>query len=221
MFSAFPTYNPYETLAFQTPRIRGEHVYALQHAINAVARTDLTTDGVLGPRTAGGIVAAQNVVDVEMDGKAGVVTQRALALRIARERVRQSNAVPVPLLKGQLQHESSFLLGNYSPARMDGSYDAGVAQVNTAHQRPEDAFNPVWAIGRLVSNTLEAYLRFQDRTLYRGDDHSEARRWELAAGAWNAPAFANYLAGVKPWAVPSAAALDLFENYMSSVTIYL
>ena len=57
------------------------------------------------------------------------------------------------------------------------------------------------------------------------DDESkitdDLRLWGLAAGSWNAPAYANYLAGVRPWAVPGPTAVALLEDYIASCLAYL
>lgn len=220
MFTSYPIYSPYRTLALTTPAQRGEDVYALQKAINAIALSGLIPDGELGPHTASALLKAQRKVGVADDGKAGVITQRAFALRILKKKLVDVDLVP-RLTEGQLQHESSFLLGNYSPERGPMNFDAGVAQLNSTHHRLRDAFDPVHAIGLLVDTTRGAYARYSAKAKFRGSDHSERRRWALAAGAWNAPAYANWLAGVQPWAEPGPSALQTFEAYMRDVTIYL
>lgn len=220
MFTSYPTYSPYRVLGLTQPRQQGEDVFALQNALNAVNETDVKLDGILGPKTSDAIGLAQAKLGIENDGKAGVITQRALAMFITRARLALVN-VPLALPKGQLQHESSFLLGNYSAQREDNSYDAGVAQLNTAHTPASMGFDPVYAIERLIDNTRTHYELYHAKAKFVGDDHTEHRRWMLACGSWNAPYFANYLAGVKPWAIPGTEALELFEAYMRDVTIYL
>jgi peptidoglycan hydrolase-like protein with peptidoglycan-binding domain len=210
MFTGFPTYSRYRTLQLSDPRQRGEDVFALQVALNEVINTALALDGILGPKTSQAIFKAQGELSLVIDGKAGGLTQRALALRIAVGKT----TVPFNLIKGQLEHESGYRLGNYSPQRSDGSYDAGVAQRNTNYTPPRDGFNPAKSIEALEANTRHYY------DLYSGIA-DEKRRWGVAAGAWNAPAYANYLAGVKPWAVPSESARVTFEAYIDSVTAYL
>jgi peptidoglycan hydrolase-like protein with peptidoglycan-binding domain len=210
MFAAFPSYARYRTLRLLEPRLRGEDVFALQVAVNEVVGTALALDGILGPKTSQAIFKAQGELSLVIDGKAGGLTQRGLALRIAVGKT----TVPFNLIKGQLEHESGYRLGNYSPQRSDGSYDAGVAQRNTTYTPAREGFNPVKSIEALEANTRHYY------DLYSGIE-DETRRWGLAAGAWNAPAYANYLANARPWAVPSENARLALEAYIDSVTAYL
>lgn len=222
LFDSYPTYNPYRVLVDRTPTLapmKGQDVYALQDALNIDIDTGLILDGVLGPKTGAAIWKAQKRLGLVEDGKAGVLTQRALALQIIE--AEQRLAVSQELTWGQIEHESSWLLGNYSPLRPNGTYDAGVCQENTEHYKPQDAFSPRVAIPTLMRQTKTAYDSYHDLTLFVGSDHSEFRRAQLSAGHWNAPAWANYLAGVKPWAVPSQANLLRFEEYMAEATTYL
>jgi hypothetical protein len=214
MFDSYPTYSPYRTLRYVKDDVQiGEDVYALQLAIDAIVAVPLVPDGVLGERTSAGIEDAQRFLGLEVDGRAGQLTQRGLALTLARK-AHQSKDVPYKLLKGQLAHESSYLLGNYSAQRADDSFDAGVAQRNSNFHPLKNAFDPVDSIALLARHTRDKFDLF-------GVVTDKTRRWGLAAGAWNAPAFAHYLAGVKPWAVPSTNARIALENYITSVTAYL
>lgn len=218
MFQGSPTYNPYRSLRLTDPRLVGEDVYGLQIALNAVGnfKTAITADGILGPKTAKAIEGYQRKNQLVADGIAGPATQRHLALKIGKE-VQRTFPLPPGLPAGQLQHESGFLLGNYSrPPRDDGSFDAGVAQRNSNYHDLRDAFDPVDSIELLCGFV---YDRFQ---LYSAASNlSERRCWELAAGAWNAPYYANYLAGVRPWAEPGPTALAKLEEYIDSVCAYL
>jgi hypothetical protein len=218
-FTKYPRYNPYRVLVDRVPMMIGCDVYALQLGINAILGTSLKSDGTLGPKTGAQIWNVQHRLGETEDGKAGMLTQRALALEVTA--LNNPGTVPAELVYGQLEHESSFILGNYSAKRPNSSYDAGVCQMNTEHHPADEAFNPAQAIPYLIAHTKNAYDAFHDKSLFRGDDHSDKRRWILAAGAWNAPAFAHYLAGVKPWAVPGATALELFNEYLADVSIYL
>jgi hypothetical protein len=130
------------------------------------------------------------------------------------------NNLATGLLRGQLEHESSWRLGNYSMQYGDRSYDAGVAQRNTNFTAAKDGFNAPESIDALAVNIRQFYDK------YAGV--SEARRWGLAAGAWNAPAYASWLANEAGAHVPrnqtkqpSAAAREKLEAYIASVTAYL
>jgi hypothetical protein len=212
MFTAYPSYNPYRNMRFVRDRLmRGEDVYALQIAVKAVGAGDLAIDGIFGQQTKARVRSAQEILGLYVDGVAGPLTQRALALRF----LARHEHMPYLLGLGQLTHESGCLLGNYSAKRADGSYDAGVAQRNTNYTDPRLGFNPVESISALTLSFEHHYVLFDE------SDISEDRRLALAAGAWNAPAFACYYAGVRPWAVPSPAAADAFQHYLDSITAYL
>ncbi len=211
MFDRAPTYDRYRTLRYVPERLqRGEDVWALQIALAYYTGENLEFDGIFGPRTHEVTKDAQEGLALVADAKAGGLTQRALTLHIAN----QVTTVPFNLIKGQIEHESSYRLGIYSAVRQDGSYDAGVTQRNTNFTPAKEGFQPVRSIKALTDHVRSRF------DLYSGilDDR---RRWGLAAGAWNAPAFANYYAGVKPWAQPSDAAAEAFLAYVDSVTAYI
>jgi hypothetical protein len=221
MFTAYPTYNRYRTLELKTPMLRGEDVYALQTALNELGFHAGTADGILGSQTDSAIRGAQGNLGVLTDGKAGPLTQRAMALKLC-ERVGTVQRVPFLALKGQLQLESGFILGNYSPQRADGTYDAGVAQRNTKFTPPVQGFDAIDSIDELGSIVRKHY------DLFVGIP-TDRRRWALAQGAWNAPAYACALA-MEEGATkvtrsmilhPSTAQRETFEEYVSNVSTYL
>ncbi len=188
-------------------------MYALQLALEWADANPGAADGYLGPNTDDAIHRAQSALGLVVDGLAGGATQAGLAREIIHA-ARKQHSLPSGLTRGQVEHESGFRLGNYSPARDDGSFDAGVTQRNSAHHSLESAFDPVTSIYLLAKNTKAAYDRYVDVE----DEH---RRWSLAAGNWNAPAYANYYAGVQPWAVPGPTAAAAFAAYLESATAYL
>lgn len=219
MFTEFPTYGRFRTLLLTDPLLRGEDVYALQTALAGCGFDVGTADGILGKDTAAGIRRFQQAAHLTLDGKAGGATQQALALVIAGGtslKYRLANGA----LRGQLEHESGFRLGNYSPIRADGSYDAGVAQRNTQHTPAREGFTvpaSIDALGDVIRNHYDLFAGVSDR-----------RRWSLAQGAWNAPAFACWIADQEGAAVPRSLTLQpgptarlLFEQYVASVTAYL
>lgn len=221
MFQGSPTYNPYRALAYTPagPVVAGEDVYALQLGLNAVGnfRNALVVDGVLGVKTSKAITAFQRKNGLTADGVAGPVTQRTIALLIGKA-VKRDVDLPAGLPAGQLQHESGFLLGNYSrPPREDGSFDAGLTQRNSRYHDLADAFDPVDSVILLCGFVRDRYDLYSAAAPHLG----ERRRWELAAGAWNAPYYANYLAGVRPWAEPGPTARAALETYIDSVCVYL
>lgn len=221
MFEGRPTYNPYRALHVTTPVFEGEDVYALQIGLNAVGQFEvpLAADGVLGVKTGKAIEGVQRKCKLVVDGVAGQRTQTEIALRIGKE-VKRTLSLPAGLPAGQISHESSFLLGNYSLPRPDASFDAGVAQRNTNFTSPKNGFDPVDSIKALCQRVYDSYVRYQGMT-------NERRRWELAVGSWNAPAFANYLAREEgatnsgPRATPDADDRAKLEAYIASCCAYL
>lgn len=220
MFTSYPTYNPYRTLQALSPMQHGEDVYALQTALNECGFDCGEADGILGGKTALAIKAAQKKYYLTVDGKAGGRTQEALALDIAQN-VAHTLVVPLSALRGQLELESGFRLGNYSPLRPDNSYDAGVAQRNTHFAPPSSGFDASASIEILGSVVRKHYVLF--------DGLFPHRRWALAQGAWNAPAFACYIAreeGATKVAQsmtmrPTPLQRETFEEYVKNVTAYL
>lgn len=218
-FAAYPTYSRYRTLEYLPGRLLvGFDVYALQTALAATGFDPGPFDGILGENTARAIRSAQKRYYLTVDGKAGGLTQRALILAIIEARAPKW----VRAMKGQVEHESSNRVGNYS-ALHGSTYDAGATQRNTEHTPAKDGFNVPKSIDALKTRIVSYHEKFAGVP--------EPRRTGLAQGAWNAPAFACYLAkregatGVTradlPGYTPSAATLSTFEQYIDSVTTYL
>lgn len=221
MFKAYPTYSPYRSLYYGIPLVASEDVYALQTALNELGFKAGETDGLLGTKTDLAIRGAQAQLGLIRDGKAGPLTQRELALDIA-ERVADTENVPFLAFKGQLQRESGYFLGNYSPLRDDGTYDAGVGQRNTKFTSPSlgfDAQDSIAALGSVVRQYYDRFVGLKD----------DRRRWALAQGAWNAPAFACWIAKsegalkvtTNETLKPSPTQRDTFEAYVADVSLYL
>lgn len=217
MFDKYPEYPRYRTLKLSDPHIVGEDVYALQLGLNRVKsdgfKNPIAIDGILGPKTSKAVVAVQKELNIKADALAGQQTQKAIAQKIIKI-VHEQIPLAEGLAYGQLAHESGFILGNYSPLRDDGSYDAGVAQRNTNYTRPIDGFHPTGSIQALCQKVYGSYQKYTSVT-------DERRRWGLAAGSWNAPYFANWYAGVSPSVEPGENAAKIFEQYIVSVTAYL
>jgi hypothetical protein len=217
LFQSYPSYNRYRTLKLADPILRGEDVYALQTAL--IGRGfNIVADGALGPQTANAIKTFQGNNGLVADGLAGPATQSKLA-RLAADKWSAEHSLAKGLLVGQLSHESGLILGNYSPRRADGSYDAGVAQRNTNYHEPRDAFSVPDSIELLGGNLRRYYDKFAGV--------STRRRWELAAGAWNAPAYACWIAKYEEGATnvrgsetlkPGPTARATLEAYMDSAT---
>src|SRR6058998_3608151 len=132
LFDAFPTYARYRTLYLTTPQMRGEDVFALQMGLNRLGFPCGSADGILGEQTSGAIRLFQKEHILVVDGKAGGITQQEIAMELSID-VAAAFDIPGTCFKGQLQHESGYRLGNYSPLRPDHTYDAGVCQRNTKY----------------------------------------------------------------------------------------
>lgn len=221
MFQDYPAYPPFRTLMLTEPHQRGEDVYALQSALMAQGFHLPTygADGDLGGETANAIEAAQRKYGLTTDGKAGAQTQRELALAMAAPATK-AHSLPGGLLKGQMAHESSFRLGIYSVQYGNGSYDAGVVQRNTALTPPKQGFTPAPSIEALAAQVRKYFDRF--------GGIPTRRRWQLAQGTWNAPAWACFIAREEGAKIPTSEILrptasqrTTLEAYMASVSAYL
>jgi hypothetical protein len=220
MFTRYPSYNYFRTLRLQKPVLTGEDVYALQLALRERTGADLRIDGSLGTKTEEAIVEAQGLMTIEVDGLAGQETQTRLAQYIvATNEKNHSPRVPRSLAKGTIHTESGGLLGAFSPQRNNGSYDAGIVQRNTELTDPRHGFDPIESLQVYVSRTRLYWTEF--------DGLSLVRRWALAAGSWNAPAFACFIAreegakGVGSFdCADPGPAREVFEQYVQSVSAY-
>lgn len=226
MFTAYPTYSKFRTLKLASPQMRGEDVYALQNALVDLGYSvgSAGADGFFGSDTDKAVRKFQEAVKAGdpkfvVDGLAGGGTQKAAAVRLA-ESASFASGVPIKRLYGQLEHESSFRLGVYSIQYSNGSYDAGVAQRNTALTPAQEGYEVKDSIDALAARVKHYYALFSGLPT--------DRRWDLAQGSWNAPAWACYIAkqegatGVpaNQTAKPSDANRAIFETYIASVSAY-
>jgi len=198
----------------------GEDVFALQTALNGLGFPCGTPDGYFGPKTDYAVSSAQKKYFLTVDAMAGGITQKVLAMEVA-EKLAPDVGVPLSAFRGQLEFESGFRLGNYSPPRPEGDYDAGVTQRNTQFHPPKEAFDvpkSILLLGQTVRKHYDLFVGLPP-----------LRRLALAQGAWNAPAFACYLAreeGATRVTAgmtlrPGIEARKTFENYVSEVSVYL
>jgi hypothetical protein len=179
----------------------GWDVYALQSCFDG-----LYLDGLFGPLTQKAVIGFQGAKDLTVDGIAGVVTQRAAIVTHSRQYPRRR------LTKGIIEHESSFIVGNHTAAYPNGTRDCGVVQRNTAYHAMKDAFDVVDSLDVLSSHLTNYY------TKYREMGHSRNEATRLAAGAWNAPSWADRLA--RGETLPYSHQ-EHIEAYIRAVTVYL
>lgn len=234
MFTEYPTYDRYRTLKRITPAMRGEDVYALQTGLTALGHDTNGVDGIFGDATLTAVKAFQKSVNLVVDGLAGGGTQQELT-RHFTDKVRAQHNLPKGLIFGQCMHESGCRVGNYSAPHSWGTTganfvvdnvkcaaDIGVAQRNSRFYDVRDSFNVVSAIDSLGAYVRKYFDKFSGVTDTR-------RRWKLASGAWNAPAFACWLAkqeGAKgvtngEVAKPPESERAKLELYMESATAYM
>jgi hypothetical protein len=221
LFDGVPTYARNRSLSLAALRDAepAEDVYALQMALVECGFDPGGNDGVFGIETDKAVRVAQRNYRLDVDGIAGGATQAKLTSVLCLK-ARAAHGLPSGLAYGQCMHESGCRLGIYSwIIRPGGFYDAGVAQLNTSIFPPAQGFDPAAGIEELSSNAREHFDLF--------DGVPTARRWKLAAGAHNAPAFACYLANREgadvpgsrlPRYTPSRQALEALEAYIASAT---
>lgn len=208
--------NPLPTTGYRYRALKkgdsGWDVYALQTALDLEAYP-INADGAFGPMTDAAVRAYQDRRGLAMDGVAGVVTQRALALGLIWPEQREKQT-PAGLMRGQVEKESSFMLGNHTPRYDDGEYDVGVCQRNTNYATIEDGFNAPASIGVLAKRLRDKYDAYKKL----GKVKTERRLWELAAGSWNAPSWTDKLAN---GGTLTQAQSDHIEAYIDRVTVYM
>jgi peptidoglycan hydrolase-like protein with peptidoglycan-binding domain len=220
MFESYPTYDWRRPQFLTSPPLDGADVFAFQTEL-AELGFDVTADGVFGQQSDTALRAAQAKWKLQVDGHAGPLTFRAAAVHLAR-RVQRSRGIIPGALRGQIELESGNYPGAVSPQRDDGSYDAGLVQTNTDVFPASVGFDPVQAVGKLADRVKRYYGFFEGI--------EDTRRWQLAQGAWNAPAFASWIAKREgatkvpgselPRNDPSQQSIDTLELYMKYVSRY-
>lgn len=202
----------YRPLRKRTPELKGWDVYALQTALVASGfkLPEHGADGHFGTETHRKVRRAQEVFGLVVDGIAGVITQRSLAVSLLGK-AEGAHDLPAKLMYGQLEHESSFWLGNHSAARENGSRDCGVAQRNSQYTPIIDGFHAGKSITALARNLRDRYRAYRELGV------EERRAYELASGSWNAPAWTDKIARgeAKLTDYPTLAA------YIASTTAYV
>jgi len=208
----------------------GWDVYALQTGLREAGYSigAAGADGWFGADVDEAVKAFQQARGLEVDGIAGILTQTHIVKTLAPDATAKYK-LPRNALKGQIEKESGNQLGNHSGEYGDGSYDIGVTQRNTRYHTYEDGFDvgdSIEYLAAYIRGRFDKYSepacaqRLKDRGLPQTDPR---RKWELAQGAWNRPAYANYLAG-RPMSEslkPTSAQVDWLEGYIDRVTTYV
>lgn len=192
----------------------GWDVYALQAALFDMDYA-IKVDGHFGVNTQDRVVQFQAVRALEADGIAGIATQMSAA-KLLMPPITADFGLPRNLLKGQVEKESGFLLGNHSLQYPNGTYDIGVTQLNTGfYSNYEVGFDPQLGLRELAGRVRNNYSTYK-----KGGNVSNRRAWELAAGSWNRPAYTDWLAGMGG-VKPSPSQLEWIEGYIDRVTSYV
>ncbi len=212
----------------------GWDVYALQSGLQWLGHTIITElNGYFDADLHHAVRVFQKrhltAVGGTVDGIAGVLTQRAIAATIAPLMTVKYN-IPKNQLKGQMEKESAFWLGNHSPQYSDESHDVGVTQRNTRYVSLAGGFNVPVSIEHLaawIRSTYNAYSKADPNRAARLKERGLATptnkdRWRLAAGSWNRPAHTAWLAGEPNVnsAKPSPDQLTWILGYMDRVCVY-
>ncbi len=210
----------YKPLRLTDPLQRGAPVFELQAHLGRLGY-DLgpaRADGILGKDTAAAIRKFQGDVKLTVDGVAGPVTQHAVVIASA-EKIARERGIDPRRIRGQVEKESSGLVGVVTKVYPDGSYDRGAAQENSGIFPDEQrAFGP-----EAIDHLCNRILRFEK--YLQGFVKEPYRRWNLAQGAWNRPAYACWLAGSREpsWAArpTSQGEVDQLEAYMADCAAYV
>jgi len=208
----------------------GWDVYALQTGLREAGYDigSFGADGWFGTDVQIAVKEFQSGRGLDADGIAGIITQTYIIKTLAPEATAKYR-LPRNALKGQIEKESGNQLGNHSGEYSDGSLDIGVTQRNTRYHSYEDGFDVGDSIEYLAAYIRERFDKYNDpscvqRLKDRGLPATDPRRkWELAQGAWNRPAYANYLAG-RPMSEslkPTAAQVEWLEGYIDRVSSYI
>jgi hypothetical protein len=175
------------------PGLTGHDVWALQVNLNSVYSSDITEDGDYGNNTKARVTRFQGERGLEADGIAGPLTQRTMALYLAKAPESVQN-LPVNLLRGVIEGESGFYVGavNWSVA---GGVDCGYVQrrVYEGDYSNDAVFRKAFD-GKQQFDAVAKELRTLKETFFgRKGATTHRRAWELAVLNHNWPAAADRL----------------------------
>lgn len=168
----------------------GWDVWALQAALGGLVR-----DGDFGAKTTSAVLVFQRARFTDLDdhdGIAGVKTQIALAKQMIWP-VQKDQATPSGLLRGLVEGESGFWLGNHTAPYPNGTRDLGVCMFN----RNPTAENLAWAFDgrKAIAETARRWVLRRDYYLpMAGANGSERLAGRYAVLHHNWPAAADRFA---------------------------
>ena len=162
---------------------------------------DVVVDGRFGPQTNRSVCAFQKAEKLKMDGIAGLLTQRKLALKRFAEGSAKYK-LPTGLLEGIANNESSFALACYSRHPSDPGFDIGVLQ----HSIPPEKIGSQaqYALGydavRMAHETAAKIREQKDKFYGKVGAKTNKRAWELSVLYHNWPTAAvNMASGHGPY----------------------
>jgi peptidoglycan hydrolase-like protein with peptidoglycan-binding domain len=184
----------------------GHDVGALQLALNAWGKTQaglgeaLVEDGQFGGRTHRRVRTFQRRNGLYVDGIAGPVSQRRLAILLLEPHADNYN-LPHGLLRGQVELESAYFVGAVN-CLVPGARDIGWTQRRVPDGSPEELYKAAFSASAF-GTSAELLRRRKDR--YYADaaraikDHEFM--WKAAAGSHNWPAAGAQVAagGFETW----------------------
>lgn len=165
-------------------------VVPLQAALNRFGN-QLALDGAFGPMTGGVVRAFQKHRGLVADAIAGARTQERLCISLSTAPARDEG-LPVGLLRGLVENESSYMLAAFTPHPSGDGFDLGVYQDAYEGAGTQDAYLHSLDVQGMAEQTAREIRGRHDR--YRGGGAGERLAWECAALGHNWPVAADRMA---------------------------
>jgi putative peptidoglycan binding protein len=148
-------------------------------------------DGSFGDETEAAVSKLQRNKRLVVDGVAGPVTQAALAVMLIWP-LQALHETPPGLVRGIMDQESSFHVGEHSITYSKGRKDLGLTQRNLPLDEVSlrAGFDGVRSVGFLVADRDRGLRPQKDRYYGMPGAKTHKRAWELAAGSWHVPSYA-------------------------------
>ena len=175
--------------------MEGADVWALQINL-AAARNGLAPDGYFGPATQQSVRDYQKASGLDVDGVAGIITQRSLCLGLSQS-ASSKYRLPDGLLKGLMENESGFAVAAYAAHPGSAGFDLGPYQHSFTSQSAAQADYAHAYSAKAMAEDAGANMR-QVKDTYRRAPHvtSDKYAWQLAVLSHNWPAAAENLARI-------------------------
>ncbi len=179
-----------------------DYRYAMKKGMNgtdvAVLQLNLpslSVDGEFGAQTEKAVRAFQRAESLRVDGVAGLVTQRRIALKRFAVGTAASK-LPTGLIEGVANNESGFALACFSHHPSDAGFDIGVLQhsiiPSLVGSQPQYLFG--YDARRMAQETGEKIRDRKDAFYGKTGAKTHRRAWELAVLYHNWPTAATNMA---------------------------